>query len=128
LNYVIIEGQGGPPPTDETPPTGTASINAGTERTNSNVVSLTLLATDSGSGMGTGAQMQFSNDSSSWSSPEPYATSKSWALIDVSSGEEATRTVYVKFKDVAGNWSQPISDSITLDRRPPQTPFGLSIE
>ncbi len=127
LNYVIIEGQGGPPPTDETPPTGTASINAGAERTNSSVVVLSLLATDSGSGMGTGAQMQFSNDSSSWSSPEPYATSKSWSLIDVASGNEGTRTVYVKFKDVAGNWSQPINDSIILDKRPPQTPFGLQI-
>ena len=61
--------------------------------------------------MGAGAQMQFSNDNFTWSDPENYATTKNWTL---SSGD-GTKTVYVKFKDAAGNWSDVFSDTIILN-------------
>jgi hypothetical protein len=99
------------------PPTGTIQVN--NDALYSNIVSatLTLLAQDEvgGSGMGSGAQMQFSNDNVTWSTPETYATSKSWTL-DSTNG---TKTVYAKFKDAAGNWSQSFSDTIVLDTSTP---------
>ena len=57
--------------------------------------------------------MQFSNDGATWSSPEPYATTKSWTLEP----GDGTKTVYVKFKDNVGNWSIAYSDSIILIQR-----------
>jgi len=96
---------------DKTKPTGTISINDGAEITNSTSVALTLSANDTGSGMGVGTQMKFSNDGSSWSTPEPYSTSKEWQLTS-GKGE---KTVYVKYKDVAGNWSEiGVSDGIMV--------------
>ena len=68
--------------------------------------------------MGQGAQMQFSNDNSTWSTAEAYANTKSWSLP---SGD-GQKTVYVKFSDVAGNWSETVSDQITLDTTRPTTP------
>ncbi|HAH20467.1 MAG: hypothetical protein A2Y00_08875 [Omnitrophica WOR_2 bacterium GWF2_43_52] len=101
--------------TDTTPPTGTIKINNDSQYTNSSTVSLTLSATDTGSGMGTGAQMQFSNDGTTWSTAENYTTTKTWTL---SSGQGEKR-VYVRYKDAAGNWSSAYSDVITLDTTAP---------
>lgn len=100
---------------DVTPPTGSIKANGGIAATNSTTVLLTLAATDSGSGMVAGAQMQFSNDNITWSTPEGYTTSKTWTL---SSGN-GSKTVYAKFKDVAGNWSLAYSTTILLDTGPP---------
>ncbi|MCS7004449.1 MAG: hypothetical protein NZM38_03895 [Cytophagales bacterium] len=62
------------------------------------------------------AFMSISNDpgflDAKW---EPYATSKSWILA----GEDGIKTVFVKFKDWAGNESQTVVDNIILDRKPP---------
>jgi len=96
---------------DTIAPTGTISINSGSAYTKSATVTLTLSAADAGSGMGTGAQMQFSNNGSTWSAAQAYSTTKSWGLAAGS----GTKTVYVKFKDVAGNWSSIYSGTITLD-------------
>ncbi|MEI8176005.1 MAG: putative Ig domain-containing protein, partial [Candidatus Omnitrophota bacterium] len=98
---------------DILPPSGTISINNNNAYTNQAAVTLTLAATDPGSGL---SQMQFSNNNSTWSAPEPYAATKSWTL---SSGD-GSKSVWVKFKDGAGNWSAPISSpSIILDTTPP---------
>jgi alpha-tubulin suppressor-like RCC1 family protein len=98
---------------DITPPTGSIVINNGAAFTNTTTVILTLSAADSGSGL---SQMQFSNDGSTWSTPEAYATSKSWMLTN----GDGTKTVYIKFKDNANNWSNSIaSNTITLDTTPP---------
>jgi hypothetical protein len=99
---------------DMNPPSGSVSINAGAAYTNSASVSLTLAATDAGSGV---SQMQFSNDGSSWSGWEAYATSKSWTLI---SGD-ATKTVYVQYKDNLDNTSTSFTDTIILDTNPPSS-------
>lgn len=88
--------------------TGSITINTGAKYTNSASVALTLSATNA-------SQMCFSNDKSSWTNWENYATSKSWILT---SGD-GTKTVYVKFKDAAGNVSEIYSDTIILDTTPP---------
>jgi alpha-tubulin suppressor-like RCC1 family protein len=62
------------------------------------------------------SEMQLSNDEAAWSLPvEPYVTSRSWTL----SAGDGLKTVYVKFKDEAGDWSPAYSASITLDTTPP---------
>ncbi len=94
---------------DITPPTGSVVINGGAAATNNAVVTLSLTATDFGSGV---AQMQFSNDGSTWLTAEPYATSKSWTL----SAGEGTKTVSARFMDNEGNWMPvPCSSAISLD-------------
>ena len=103
-------------PADATKPTGSVTINAGAAATNSPNVTLTLSATDNS---GTVSQMQCSNDGTNYSPPEPYATTKSWTLT---SGD-GQKTVYAKFKDPSGNWSNPVSDTITLDTTPPSITF-----
>ncbi|MBM3251127.1 MAG: hypothetical protein FJZ07_02755 [Candidatus Nealsonbacteria bacterium] len=95
---------------DNTPPSGTVAINNGGETTDNWEVVLNLSINDSGSGMASPAQMQFSNDNTDWSVPEYYAATKSWSL---SSGF-GVKTVYAKFKDAAGNWSESISDTIEV--------------
>lgn len=93
---------------DTTPPSGTISINGGAAYTNTTSVTLTLSATDAGSGVG---QMRFSNDNASWSGWEAFAASKTWTL----SGGDGTKTVYVQFRDNLSNTSGSISDTIVLD-------------
>ena len=107
---------------DTTRPVGSITINAGAAATNTPGVTLTLSATDNS---GTVSQMQFSNDGTTYSAPEPYATTKSWTLA---SGD-GMKTVYAKFKDPAGNWSSPAaSDTITLDTTPPSITFTSPID
>ena len=96
---------------DTTPPTGSIVINSGASYTTSTSVTLTLTC-DDGSGC---AEMQFSNDNITYSTPEPYGTIKARTLT---SGD-GTKTVYAKFKDNAGNWSSAYSDTIILDQNPP---------
>jgi YD repeat-containing protein len=95
---------------DTTPPTGTISINSGASCTNTSTATLTLSCSDTG---GSGcSKMKFSNDGSSYSDEEDYNTSKQWPLDSTSNG---TKTVYVRFRDAAWNWSDPpSSDDITL--------------
>ena len=88
-------------------PTGAVTINGGASATSGTTASLTLLATDT---YGV-SQMKFSNDNSTWSSAESYATTRTWTLA---TGDGA-KTVYVKYQDNAGNWSGAYSDTITLD-------------
>jgi hypothetical protein len=100
---------------DTTPPTGTIKINNDNQYTNSNQVTLNLQASDNVGGTGL-SQMQFSNNNITWSNPETYATTKNpWTLT---SGD-GPKTVYVKYKDNAGNWSQSYSNTITLDTSAP---------
>ncbi len=96
---------------DSTSPTGSIFINSDDAYTNS--ISVTLAA-NAGDANGV-AEMQFSNDNSNWSFPEPYSPTKSWSLT---SGD-GSKTVYVKFKDTADNWSIAYSDTIELDTTSP---------
>ncbi|MFA5144007.1 MAG: FlgD immunoglobulin-like domain containing protein [Candidatus Omnitrophota bacterium] len=101
--------------TDTVAPVGKVVINSGAEYTNTAATNLKLSAQDNSGGSGL-SQMRFSNDDVNWSSPEAYATTKTWML---SSGD-GNKTVYVKFSDLAGNWSSAYSDSIKLDTIPPR--------
>lgn len=97
---------------NDAPPVGSISINDGAQYASAIAVTLKLSAADSGSAV---TQMQFSNNNSTWSTAETYATSKAW---NVTSGDGA-KTVYVKFKDSMGHWSGAFSDTITLDTTAP---------
>lgn len=105
--------------TDTTPPSGTISINNNAEYTNSNKVTLTLSATDTQSAV---TQMQFSNNNNTWSSPEAYASTKTWSMTT----SNGTKTVYVKYKDEADNWSSHVSDTIILDSTPPTGTIAIN--
>jgi len=95
---------------DTTPPTGTVVIDGGAAYTVNQDVTLTLTP-DDGSGSGV-AQMQFSNDGSSWSGWENVASSKAWTL----SAGFGAKTVYVQYRDQAGNVSvDVIADTISYD-------------
>jgi YD repeat-containing protein len=93
---------------DTTPPTGTITINSGADVTSDRNVMLTLSCTDDYSGC---SEMQFSNNGVGYTTPEPYGTAAAWILAL----GEGTRTVYARFKDLAGNWSVTYSDTIELD-------------
>lgn len=82
-------------------------INDGAAATSSTDVTLNLSADNA-------VQMQFSNDCTTWSAWEPYASTKSWKLTD----GDGTKTVYVQFKDNADNISCT-SASITYDTASP---------
>ncbi|MDP3789246.1 MAG: LamG-like jellyroll fold domain-containing protein, partial [Candidatus Omnitrophota bacterium] len=104
---------------DTTPPTGTISINNGSAQTSTTTITLYLTASDSESGMGPGAEMKLSNDGLTYGSPASYATSYyPWELLPGT----GTKTVWVKFKDAAGNWTTAeIKDDIILDITPYET-------
>ena len=99
---------------DSTAPGGRLTINNDAQYTNSASVTLNLSAQDNNGGSGI-SQMQFSNDGSTWSSPEAFVTTKAWTLP---SGD-GNKTVFAKFSDAVGNWSAPVSDTIILDTLAP---------
>jgi hypothetical protein len=103
------------------PPFGTVTINGGAAVTNQLAVELALLAVDNS---GTVAEMRFSNNNNTWSSWELYGTSKSWNLNPL--GGDGSRTVYVQFRDGAGNVSGSFFSRITYDTTPPVTTFSLT--
>ncbi|MBD3276044.1 MAG: hypothetical protein GF372_12080 [Candidatus Marinimicrobia bacterium] len=90
---------------DATKPTGSITIDSDNSVTFYPAVNLALSASDSGSGV---SQMRFYTLSTGWSNYETYSTLKSMTL---SSGF-GSKTVYVQYKDVAGNTSSVYNDSI----------------
>jgi hypothetical protein len=96
---------------DATPPTGAIAINGGAAYTTSRTVTLTLSCTDN-----VGCyRMQFSNDNVTWSTVVNYATTRSWSLT---SGN-GTKTVYARYRDREGNWSEASLDTIIYDGTAP---------
>lgn len=94
---------------DTTSPTGSILINSNEDNATSQQVTLTLSSSDAGSGP---HQMMISNDSGfSGASWETYQTSKTHTLA----GTTGTQTVYVKYKDTAGNESSTYSDYINVN-------------
>jgi hypothetical protein len=61
--------------------------------------------------------MRFSNNNSSWSDWEMYGPTKAWYLSIL--GGDGSKTVFVQFRDGAGNASGSFVDSIILDTTPP---------
>ena len=99
---------------DTTGPVGTVTINGGVLNTTNPDVTLTLEAIDDYSTVEF-MFMSISNDNTNWPDPVPYATTYyPWTLA----GPDGLNTVYVKFIDDLGNWTQ-VSDDIMLDTTPP---------
>ena len=101
---------------DTTASWGSVQINSGADYTNVTTVSLSLVATDSGSGV---SQMRFSNDGATFTDWESYATAKIW---DLSTGD-GVKYVHVQFKDYAGLTASAYDD-ITLDMTLPMVNAG----
>ncbi len=93
------------------PTSNSISIAGGATYTTSTSVTLTLASTGA-------STMKFQNDSAGYGSFEAYATSKSWSLANT----QGTRTVYVIFKDAAGNEASAVSDTIVFDNVAPSVP------
>jgi hypothetical protein len=89
-------------------PKGTISINGGAASTSSRSVTLRLSASDLSPASGV-ASMRFRNGgTTTWTSWQTYSTSKSWTLTTGA----GTKTVYVQYRDRAGNISAAASDTI----------------
>ena len=61
--------------------------------------------------------MAFSSDGTNWTVPESYAATKAWTM----GTGDGVKTVYVKFRDGVGNWSNAFTTTITLDTVLPET-------
>jgi hypothetical protein len=92
-------------------PIGTISIAGGASYSASPSVTLSVPATDAGSGV---ALVALSNDGASWTT-RTYAPTQAWTLP----ATNGTRSVWAKWQDGAGNWSDPVSDGIVLDTTVP---------
>jgi hypothetical protein len=92
---------------DITPPVGSIAIAGGVPFTNSRETMLTVTASDPESGV---SHVSLSNDGVTWLTRD-YAQSQSWTL----SAGNGKRTVWAKWRDRAGNWSDPVSATIVLD-------------
>ena len=57
-----------------------------------------------------GGLMQFSDNDIAWSQVEPYSTTHNWTL----SGRAGGKTVYARFRDRDGNWSDAVKGTIQL--------------
>lgn len=102
-------------PVDTTPPSGSILIAGGAATTQQTAVTLTLAASDNLTGV---AQMRFSNDGVTYSSPVAFATFAAWTLA----AGNGTKTVHAQFRDGAGNWSAAFTDTIVLMSGPALTP------
>jgi len=103
---------------DTVRPSGTMVINGGAPLTGNSIVNLTLSATDA-NGV---TSMQFSNDGINYFSPVPYDTAVS---LNVLPGD-GVRTMLARFIDAAGNTSEPVSASTTLDTTKPTGTIAFS--
>lgn len=101
---------------DTVAPTGnTIDINGSALLTTDTTLTLATASTDTN----TVAQMKVSCNGSTYAPAEAYVTTKSLNLaVNLAFGcttTDGTKTVYVQYKDLAGNWSTAVSDTITLD-------------
>jgi hypothetical protein len=97
---------------DTTPPQVSISLGGGAVATMSQVVRVTLGASDDLSGV---AAMQFSADGRTWLDWQPYVSSIPWTFPP---GDGAKR-LWARVRDVAGNVSSVVSASIALDTTAP---------
>jgi hypothetical protein len=101
------------------PSSGAILINNGDEYFNSRDVTLTLSPPDPRGMTGPITEMMFRNEDLVWSNAFTYSDQHTWLLSD----GDGEKTVYAKFKDSAGNWTDPpISDTIILDTVKPGPP------
>ena len=118
---------------DSNPPTGSVRIDDIDAATSSPGVIVKVLGRDDISGV---TQLRLSNDGSAWSAPQAYTGKEStaqaiaWSLTDPAYGgnpSDGLKTVYAEFRDAAGNWSAPETDTITLDRAGGSSPYSNAV-
>ncbi len=99
------------PPPGAAAPEGTVRVENGAGKTPDLTVDLQLSVTKAGAGMGAGAQMSFSNDNVTWSTPEPFATVRpNWPLYAYGGTlSPGTKNVYARLRDVSGQWSAGVA-------------------
>lgn len=123
-----------PPIGDYLPPSGSVTINSGTSYTTNPVVSLSMPASDLWTGV---ALVRISNRPETsgglltYGSTREWAfTPQSWSLADTAYGgstANGTRSVYVQFRDGAGNWSPVYGDTIVLDTVAPAVTAPVAV-
>ncbi|GAA2133766.1 Ig-like domain-containing protein [Nocardioides bigeumensis] len=101
---------------DPTAPSGSVVIDGGATITDASAVTLGLAASDPAAFTTGLTHMRFSNDGTTWSALQPYATTAAWTL----SAGNGTKTVWVQYADGVGNLSAPASDTIVLDTKAPK--------
>ena len=97
-----------------------ASVLINNSQTVTNSVNVTLKLSAVDRVTGNADKMQFSNDGISYSTEEPYATTKSWTLT----AGDGNKTVYARFREVAsggGTLYDPVTAQIVLDTVAPFT-------
>jgi hypothetical protein len=106
--------------TDAVGPSGWAAIADGAAFTATAAVTVTVPATDPGSGV---SLVRLSNSPATdgngvvaTGTSFSYASPIDWALAG---GGDGTKTVYAQWRDAAGNWSGVVSDTIALDSSAP---------
>lgn len=83
-------------------------------------VKLDLKVDDTLSGV---THMKFKNEATgTWTGYEPLMTTKDWVVTD----GEGLKTVYVQYKDLAGNESNPNTDKVYLDLNAPIVNFSIN--
>lgn len=97
---------------DSAAPTGSVVIDGNAAWSDALPVTLKLTCADAQSGC---ASVQLSNDNATFTAPEPFAATRPWTLA----GSDATKTVYVRYIDRAGNVSKSFTDTIALDTHAP---------
>ncbi|MCW4001514.1 MAG: S8 family serine peptidase [Candidatus Bathyarchaeota archaeon] len=102
---------------DTVHPNGSIVINGGANYTNTAQANLTLTLTDDNTGA---AWMRFSNDNSTWSNWQAFASAAFWNLSSL----DGAKTVFVQFRDAAGLTSI-FTDTIILDATPPTANAGV---
>jgi hypothetical protein len=102
--------------------TGAVSIEDGAAYTTSGTVRVAVPATDDRSGV-TAVRLSNSGSSSAtaWAT-YPYDPDVTWSLTNATYGgtsANGTKTLYVRWRDAAGNWSSTSRDTILLDATRP---------
>jgi len=92
---------------DTTAPTGSILIEVGAEVVTDTEVVLSLAANDANGVV----QMRLRNNVEAWGEWESLLKSRSWTLPEA----EGEHTIWVQFRDVAGNLSAPYADTVLLD-------------
>ncbi len=107
------------PVADASDPVGTITLNARAPNTKTAGVTATVPATDAG---GSGVSLVRLSNSATVSggvlatgTTFAYNTPIAWTL----SAGDGSKTVYAQWRDSAGNWSTPVSDTINLDATAP---------
>jgi hypothetical protein len=100
------------------------AVDDGAAFTSSTTVSLDVGATDAGSGV---ANVALSNDGTTWTEM-PYAPLVDWSLgsdqattarLTTASVDDGARTVYAKWRDANGHWSEAKTATVVLDTTAP---------